>query len=254
MMPKRNMIIVIAKRHNPPRIRLGNRKETLQYIPHASSQRRLEIVQYDMRIRLRHGRAPPLQIVTQHPPAQREVRRGPQRQVTHDQTVRLPPRLLHHHQIGKVRRLADVDQLVHAMSTAIDPRAIRNEQLHLLRELLESTARGATRRDAHPRIAPSRIAVLVVDVTRIALVFGVLVIDVGFEFVVGGAEFGGEGFALGEGVADSFFGFVVGGFDGGEGFAVEVFAAEAGVASVGGGGGVGGWHYCFVVGCAYIYI
>mmetsp|Transcript_13487 Transcript_13487/g.27410 ORF Transcript_13487/g.27410 Transcript_13487/m.27410 type:complete len:246 (+) Transcript_13487:283-1020(+) len=244
MMTKANMIIIIRKGHHSLRIWLGNGKQTLQNIPHPFPQLALKLIKNDMRISFRHRRRSPLQIVPQYRPIQGKVGSRTQRQVTNDQTVRLPPRFLHHHQIGKIAGFTNIHQFVHSMTPPIDPRRIGNQQLHLLGKLLQPRRRSPTGRHAHPRIAPPGIAVLVVDVTRRNFRLGVLVIDLGFEFVVGGAEFRGEGFARGEGLADPAFLFVGVGVVGGEGFAVEVFAAEAGLAAVGGCLGRGGcWRH-----------
>ena len=247
VMAEANEVIVVAKRHDPSCIGLGHWEQTFQDVTDALAQLGMEIIQYNVRIGLRHGVGPPWQIVTQYGTTERKEGGGTQRQVTHHQPIGLTPGFLHHNNVGEFRLLARRYQLIDPIVAAIDSRGVGDEQLDFLGELLEAAAGIAAGRHAHHGFGQSGIAVLVVNVIGLFLRLGILGIHFRFQRVVAGPNFRGEGLAGRQRLADDALLLVRGLVASLEAFAVQIFATETRLTTRRGGLG-GGGHDCGVVG------
>mmetsp|Transcript_3775 Transcript_3775/g.10686 ORF Transcript_3775/g.10686 Transcript_3775/m.10686 type:complete len:255 (-) Transcript_3775:36-800(-) len=234
-MAEADEIIVVAKCDDAPSVGFGDGEQTFQYVPDALAEVGIEIVEKDVRIGLAHGAGTAGQIVTEDGAAQGKEGGGAQGQVAHDQPVGLAARFLHHDDVGKVRFLARRYQLVDPVVAAVDPGGVGKQQLDLLGKLLEPRAGIAAGRDAHHRLGEAGVAVLVVDVVGQLLRLFVLGVHLGLQGVVAGPHFGGEGPPGRQRLADDALLLVRRLVASLETFAVQIFAAETGLAPRRGG-------------------
>lgn len=156
---------VIGEGEHALGVLLGHGEEVGEQRAEALAQRRLEVVEDEVRIRLRHGGLALLllDVVPHDAVGQREEGCRPVRQMADDERIRLAARLLHHDQVREVRLSCCTHDLLDRRVTAVDALRVGHDEPHLHHELLEARGRLTRRGDAHLRIAQSCPRVLIID-------------------------------------------------------------------------------------------
>lgn len=162
MMSERDSISGIHKRHDPFRIRLWCRKQMLDDIGNTLSELGIEIIEDEMRKRLRHRANVFLDIMAHDTIGDIEVRGWPKRQMRDDHAIRLSAMLMHDNDIRHLIRATGGDELAKHEVPAVEPLRVGKDEAELLGELAEARRRRAGRGDDDSR-GPVR-AVLVVDI------------------------------------------------------------------------------------------